>query len=766
MFAPQMAGNTRFHSWALVGLTSVFSIHTALAKETGSATVAVVKKEDGQPLPDAIVKVIPLDSVNMNLKDHIGFTDASGKYNFAFNKPVVIQISHLGFTTLTDTIYASEQKTYSIGYTSKEVKDVVITGQYAPNSIQNSVYEVKVLNAEILKAKGANNLREALQNELHIDMGQDQVFGSNVSINGISGEGVKIMVDGVPIVGRLDGKLDLSQINLNNIDRIEIVEGPLSVIYGTDAMGGVINIITKTFQEQKINLNLKAYYETVGQYNIELNTGFAFKKNQIYLSGGRNFFDGYTTLDSVPRYQEWKPKEQYFADAKYIYGGNCFRITTSASFFRELMLNRSAPRQTPYYGNTDTTWTYVGDDIKYLTYRPRADISLMYRFKENYQLDVLAAYSGFFRFTNKYYKDLVMGEEHLVNDPDVQDTARYHEVVVRATYSMPAWKNRINFQFGIETNQEFTKQSHIKGGEQKEADYAAFGSVRLSLVKGLDIEAAIRVVYNTRYRVPLIPSLNVKYGYKDFFVIRASYGRGYRAPSLKELYMVFFDSNHAIKGNDQLVPENGHTGNLSVNGYINKGKHKVHLTASAFYNNINDKIDFAIFSAPFPPDTYQYFNLKKYITYGGNVGVGYTWNRLSFNTSVLLTKYELRNSESGSDKVKTFSPDFIASASYLIPKAEIGINVFYKYDGQKPLYSVSNSIQAGSRGAYHMLDLSLSRNFWKNRIQVVVGGKNLIGVKDVATTGVEAVGHNFDPNLANVGWGRTFFTTLILHFSK
>lgn len=766
MFAPQMAGNTRIHSWALVGLTLVFSIHTALAKETGSATVAVVKKEDGQPLPDAIVKVIPLDSVNMNLKDHIGFTDASGKYNFAFNKPVVIQISHLGFTTLTDTIYASEQKTYSIGYTSKEVKDVVITGQYAPNSIQNSVYEVKVLNAETLKAKGANNLREALQNELHIDMGQDQVFGSNVSINGISGEGVKIMVDGVPIVGRLDGKLDLSQINLNNIDRIEIVEGPLSVIYGTDAMGGVINIITKTFQEQKINLNLKAYYETVGQYNIELNTGFAFKKNQIYLSGGRNFFDGYTTLDSVPRYQEWKPKEQYFADAKYIYGGNRFRITTSASFFRELMLNRSAPRQTPYYGNTDTTWTYVGDDIKYLTYRPRADISLMYRFKENYQLDVLAAYSGFFRFTNKYYKDLVMGEEHLVNDPDVQDTARYHEVVVRATYSMPAWKNRINFQFGIETNQEFTKQSHIKGGEQKEADYAAFGSVRLSLVKGLDIQPAIRVVYNTRYRVPLIPSLNVKYGYKDFFVIRASYGRGYRAPSLKELYMVFFDSNHAIKGNDQLVPENAHTGNLSVNGYINKGKHKVHLTASAFYNNINDKIDFAIFSAPFPPDTYQYFNLKKYITYGGNVGVGYTWNRLSFNTSVLLTKYELRNSESGSDKVKTFSPDFIASASYLIPKAEIGINVSYKYDGQKPLYSVSNSIQAGSRGAYHMLDLSLSRNFWKNRIQVVVGGKNLIGVKDVATTGVEAVGHNFDPNLANVGWGRTFFTTLILHFSK
>ena len=123
----------------------------------------------------------------------------------------------------------------------QDSKDVVITGQYTANTIQKSVYEVKVISADELKSKGANNLREALQNKLNIDLGQDAVFGSSIGINGISGEGIKIMVDGVPVVGRLDGKLDLSQINLNNIDHIEIVEGPLSVIYGTDAMGGVVN---------------------------------------------------------------------------------------------------------------------------------------------------------------------------------------------------------------------------------------------------------------------------------------------------------------------------------------------------------------------------------------------------------------------------------------------------------------------------------------------------------------------------------------------
>jgi outer membrane receptor for ferrienterochelin and colicins len=81
------------------------------------------------------------------------------------------------------------------------------------------------------------------------------VYGSSVSINGISGEGVKILVNGVPMVGRIDGKIDISQINLTNVERIEIVKGPQSVIYGTDALGGVINIITK---EQKDDWNVSA----------------------------------------------------------------------------------------------------------------------------------------------------------------------------------------------------------------------------------------------------------------------------------------------------------------------------------------------------------------------------------------------------------------------------------------------------------------------------------------------------------------------------
>ena len=72
----------------------------------------------------------------------------------------------------------------------------------------------------------------------------------------------------MPVIGRMNGSLDLSQINVNNIERVEMIEGPMSVNYGTNALAGVINLITKDNVEG-VQLNTNAYYESVGQYNLD-----------------------------------------------------------------------------------------------------------------------------------------------------------------------------------------------------------------------------------------------------------------------------------------------------------------------------------------------------------------------------------------------------------------------------------------------------------------------------------------------------------------
>ncbi|MDZ7846145.1 MAG: TonB-dependent receptor plug domain-containing protein [Owenweeksia sp.] len=88
----------------------------------------------------------------------------------------------------------------------------------------------------------------------------------NRSRQGLSGAKIKILVDGVPVIGRLDGNIDISQINLSNIERVEIVEGPMSVQDGTDAVAGTINLITKKdFTAEIKGQPVNAYYETAGR---------------------------------------------------------------------------------------------------------------------------------------------------------------------------------------------------------------------------------------------------------------------------------------------------------------------------------------------------------------------------------------------------------------------------------------------------------------------------------------------------------------------
>src|ERR1043165_8353825 len=678
-----ITGNCRH---LLIALLLLAFTRFGLAAESLNASVTVISQQNGEPLVYATVKVVPLPESNV-AKEFGGNTDFKGEFAYTFTGPCVLQISHMGYNTITDTLLKPEKKSYKQGPRVYDFQDVVVTGQYAPGSVQKSVYEVKVIGGAELTTKGANNLREALQNKLNIDLGQDPVFGSSMSINGISGEGIKIMVDGVPIIGRMDGKLDLSQINVENIDHIEIVEGPLSVVYGTDALGGVVNIITKTFQAEKVNLNLKGYYETVGQYNVALNTGFAFRKNQIYLSAGRDFFDGFST-DTLPRFQQWKPKEQYFADAKYVLASEKLRFSLTCSFFREALLDRGVP----HLGVDDAThnWTYFADDRHYLVYRPRASASFMYRFKQSNQLDMLLAYTGWFRMANRYNKNMVTGNEMLVPGDEIQDTSKYHHIVGRATYTLPAWKYRLNFQFGLDLNHEFVSQTRLAGQNKQMGDYAVFGSAKINLVEGLDVQPAIRFAYNTIYKTPLIPSLNIRYNWKDRLVFRASYGRGLRSPSMNELYLDFNIDAHIIKGNSSLKSEDGHNAAASINYYFATGDHKLTFTGSGFFNYIFNKIELIQVDLQNPTLTFQYHNYKKYSTYGGQTGISYAWKRLQANISAQVTGYNIVYNTIANNNFKTWGPDFNINATYVIPKAKISIYVSYKLNGQKPLVSVDN----------------------------------------------------------------------------
>src|SRR5690606_14797285 len=126
------------------------------------------------------------------------------------------------------------------------IEEVVVTGQFRPTSLKNSVYKVRSLDQEYIERRASTDMSTLLNMELGIRFNNDLTLGeSDIQVMGVSGQNVKVLIDGVPMIDRGSTKQSLSQIDVNTIERIEIVEGPVSVMYGTDALAGVINIITQ-----------------------------------------------------------------------------------------------------------------------------------------------------------------------------------------------------------------------------------------------------------------------------------------------------------------------------------------------------------------------------------------------------------------------------------------------------------------------------------------------------------------------------------------
>ena len=247
----------------------------------------------------------------------------------------VVKISCIGYTALTDTLASGKSYDLAMMPTVFSLDEVVVTGSFRPQRADKSIYNIKVVGQKKIEEQGANNLKDLLTNQVNLSITQDPALGSSLKIKGLTGNNVKILIDGVPVIGRMGGNIDLTQLNLYNIDHVEMVEGPMSVIYGSDALAGAINIITKENKNSNFGLTTNAYYETAGTYNFDGNVNFRKKRHSVSLSAGRNFFDGFST-DTL-RSQSWKPKEQYNADLYYMYTHDRAKIKYQVSYMHETL---------------------------------------------------------------------------------------------------------------------------------------------------------------------------------------------------------------------------------------------------------------------------------------------------------------------------------------------------------------------------------------------------------------------------------------------
>jgi len=203
--------------------------------------IRVIDDQTSEPCMYSNVVLTGLDGMFIDA----GATDQYGEIVFDLKQPAEFSISFVGYQTVTERVSPGEIRTVHLQCDYISMDAVVVTGQYTPRKVDESIYKIDVVDSKTLQERGVSNLAEALSNETGIRLHVDPATGTSIKMQGMGGENVKYLIDGVPIVGRVLGNIDLSQINVENIDHIEIVQGPMAVQYGTSAIAGVINIITK-----------------------------------------------------------------------------------------------------------------------------------------------------------------------------------------------------------------------------------------------------------------------------------------------------------------------------------------------------------------------------------------------------------------------------------------------------------------------------------------------------------------------------------------
>ena len=661
---------------------------------------------------------------------------------------------------------------------ANDLKDVVVTGQYGPQSLKNSVYNVRTISAEKIRLRAATNIQQVLNTELGFRFSNDLTLGTtDVSLMGMSGRNVKILLDGVPMVDRSDARESLGQIDINTVERIEIVEGPMSVVYGSDALAGVINIITKTAVKSLLSINARIQEETAGKEYAGL-TGAGLHNQNIGLSwqnkgwsalagishqefGGWNMAPKDAFLQEFNQWKnQWKPKEQWLGNTKISYANDNFNI-----WYRLDAVNETIDARFGINPNT-----FEGKLATYTTKRYTNQLQSEWKINQRLNISAIAGYTNLERSTRTVNHNFINNTEKLTSGAGEQDTAKFNTTIFRAT-AIYKLSDMVSFQPGFEYNRDAASGQRISGSPVIN-DLAFFLSSEIKLSNVINIRPGLRLIENSGYNAPVIPSLNTKFQLSKNIDLRLGYAKGFRSPALRELYYDFVDASHSIYGNTNLKAEESNSFNGSVIWSGVKNKELSFRTALAgFFNKFKNKIDFG--TDPSDNSRTTLLNISNFKTVGTTLDNTLTIKNLKANIgfSYIGSFHTYSDDESFTGKQILWSPEVTANLTYTVTKIKANVSLFYKYTGEKLGFQTNSSSATLSYiptkiSSFNFADLMVNKTIYKSFL-LTAGVKNVFNVTQLNNTSTASGGaHSTGGEPVPLSYGRSYVLGLSFNWNK
>lgn len=560
--------------------------------------------------------------------------------------------------------------------------EVVVTATRTENDVKKVPASTQVITQEDIKRGGATSVRNALSMYANIfQKSKVRGGGHDIIIRGMETKHSLVMVNGRRISNEADANglgnaMSLDRININDVEKIEIVRGPSSALYGSEAMGGVLNIITKPSKEQTLLTGLEHTSEDtshwwhadtgrIGNFSMTLDARF----NKI----NRSMLDTATESDPYGTAQTYNASLNYYVnDHSYVnaymdYYSQHLKTDMGTPAMKPITLTTSSGAmslsgQAMLEGTGSKAFKQKNYGISWNGKTDKNDWQIQaYMSKFNWSTTsntkVLgsippAGMEGMFNFllqkknTYDFHHD-----EHNMWAIEGRDSLRvndHHRVTFGAEYV----KDKVAGT-GLGSNGDgvhsITENGKTKSSSEKTlSSYAAYLQDEIEYGKWF-IVPAIRYDHHSAYGSHTSPKIGVTYNATDHFRIKANYGDGFKAPSVSQLFydldMRMGPSYVHLTGNPNLKPEKSKSWDLGVEAEFGKG-----YGSLTYFDN---DVDNLIASIPKGTDSnghnlYRYENVNKARIKGLENTLGYRFNdTLEFKvTSTLL---DAKDTSAGKD---------------------------------------------------------------------------------------------------------------------
>ncbi|WP_292267969.1 TonB-dependent receptor [Butyricimonas sp.] len=647
--------------------------------------------------------------------------------------------------------------------TPVNLNQVVVTGTGTHRRLKDSPVPVEVISGSDLRQAGVNSFEDALLLLNPAFNIRPTVMGSYFTLNGMSNKYILILVDGKKVAGDVSNNTDLSRIDMGRVKRVEILKGAASALYGSDAIAGVINVITEQ-PKDPISVQSKTRFGGESSFTqnagVDLNFGkftssTSYQRRQM---GGWQLNPNEISGDTViPTRSESSSKfHSNIVTQHFTYAPNeQLKLYAQGSYF-----NREVNRPVQEKKN-DGAYQY---DLTYMDYNfglggkyfmnDGAYISLDL-YMDNYE------YNKLYTVAQLDKKDTTFR----VGDEELTKRQKYYNGNLKGVFRVGEY-NKLTL--GTEYANDYMKNPGSLDEPKEIYTLAVYAQDEIRVWKNLQILPGFRYVYNEMFKNRFTPKIALMYTLGSFN-FRTSYAAGFKTPSIQELYYDYENRGAITIGNPDLKPEKANYYNVNVE-YTGK---YLNISANGYINDVKDIIEKYDIGATDEDKANGiktrnvYHNLDKASIKGFDISVnsylGAGFSAAGAYNCVYAADGEGRRLSESVRHAATFRGGWTHEWN----KYRLHVNVNGRIQGSKYIYKKTTDKKTGkdiytdvSAPKYQLWNLATTHTFapvGNFLFELNAGIDNLFDWTDDRPNGV---------NYATLNPGRTFFASLVIRFTK